>query len=71
VPDEEWGQRIAAFVVVKSGSTATSEDLREYVRERLRGSKTPDVVSILPELPHTPTGKVLRRQLVAELLTSA
>jgi acyl-CoA synthetase (AMP-forming)/AMP-acid ligase II len=71
VPDEEWGQRIAAFVVVRAGSAVTAEELREFVRERLRGSKTPDVVSILPELPHTPTGKVLRRQLVADLLTTA
>jgi acyl-CoA synthetase (AMP-forming)/AMP-acid ligase II len=71
VPDEEWGQRIAAFVVVAAGSTSTPDELREFVRQRLRGSKTPDVISILPELPHTPTGKVLRRQLVADLLTTA
>jgi acyl-CoA synthetase (AMP-forming)/AMP-acid ligase II len=71
VPDEEWGQRIAAFVVVKTGASVTAEELRAFVHERLRGSKTPDVVSILPELPHTPTGKVLRRQLVTDLLTTA
>jgi len=71
IPDEEWGQRIAAFVVLRPGAAATAEELREFVRERLRGSKTPDVVSIQQELPHTPTGKVLRRQLVADLLTMA
>jgi len=66
VPDEEWGQRIAAFIVLKEGHTLTADELRAYVRERLRGSKTPDVVSFLTELPATPTGKILRRQLVQD-----
>ncbi|MEQ6900362.1 AMP-binding protein [Nocardioides sp. YIM 152588] len=65
VPDEEWGQVIAAFVVLREGHDLTAEDLRGYVREHLRGPKTPDLVSFLPELPTTPTGKVLRRELVA------
>jgi acyl-CoA synthetase (AMP-forming)/AMP-acid ligase II len=71
VPDEEWGQRIAAFVVARSTSSITEAELVEYVRARLRGAKTPDVVTLLTELPRTPTGKVLRRQLVSDLLTSA
>jgi acyl-CoA synthetase (AMP-forming)/AMP-acid ligase II len=64
VPDEEWGQRIAAFVVAVPDTRPDVEELRRYVRERLRGSKTPDEIIILPELPTTPTGKVLRRKLV-------
>ena len=64
VPDEEWGQRIAAFVVAKPGVTPDADALRSYVRERLRSSKTPDKVIFLPELPTTATGKVLRRELV-------
>jgi acyl-CoA synthetase (AMP-forming)/AMP-acid ligase II len=71
IPDEEWGQRIAAFVVLRPSTTVTAEELSEYVRARLRSSKTPDVVTLLDELPRTPTGKVLRRQLVSDLLTSA
>jgi acyl-CoA synthetase (AMP-forming)/AMP-acid ligase II len=65
VPDLEWGQRIAAFVVLQVGHPVEPAELREWVRERLRGSKTPDDVVILDELPTTPTGKVLRRELVA------
>lgn len=65
VPDEEWGQCIAAFVVVRDGWDLTGESLRAYARQHLRGSKTPDRIYFLPELPTTPTGKVLRRQLVA------
>ncbi|MEU6260480.1 class I adenylate-forming enzyme family protein [Streptomyces sp. NPDC047043] len=65
VPDEEWGERIAAFVVTHEGSAVDAESLRAWVRNRLRGSKTPDVVVFREELPYTPTGKLLRRRLVA------
>ncbi|GAA2401748.1 fatty acid--CoA ligase family protein [Actinomadura vinacea] len=64
VPDLEWGQRIAAFVVPRPGLRVEAAVLREWVRERLRGSKTPDQIVVLDELPTTPTGKVLRRELV-------
>ena len=43
------------------------EDLRAHVRQHLRGSRTPDRVVFRHELPTTPTGKVLRRQLADEL----
>src|SRR5699024_10964385 len=45
IPDEEWGHRIAAFVVLKSGMELDGDELRGYVREHLRSSKTPDFVS--------------------------
>lgn len=64
VPDEEWGERIAAFVVVHEGARVDAEALRAWVRERLRSSRTPDTVAFLAELPYTPTGKLLRRQLL-------
>lgn len=66
IPDEEWGHRIAAFVVLRSGMELDSDELRSYVREHLRSSKTPDFVTFLPELPETQTGKILRRVLVSE-----
>ena len=68
VPDDEWGQRIAAVVCVEGddGSIA-SEDLTEWVRQRLRSSKTPDLVVFWPELPRTATGKLLRRQILADV----
>ncbi|MVZ99801.1 AMP-binding protein [Actinomadura sp. LD22] len=65
VPDLEWGQRIGAFVVRRPGAEVDPEELRAWVRERLRGSKTPDQVEFVDEFPTTPTGKVLRRELVA------
>ena len=66
VPDEEWGQRIVAIVVLRDGMTATSEELREYVRGTLRSSKTPDEIAFWHELPRTETGKLVRRNVVAQ-----
>jgi acyl-CoA synthetase (AMP-forming)/AMP-acid ligase II len=65
IPDLEWGQRIGAFVVVRAGESTDPAQLRAWARERLRGSKTPDDIVFVEELPTTPTGKVLRRELVA------
>jgi acyl-CoA synthetase (AMP-forming)/AMP-acid ligase II len=71
VPDEEWGERIVAAVVCRPGQSVRPDEVRTYVRERLRGSRTPDDVVIRGELPYTATGKLLRRQLAAEVLADA
>jgi acyl-CoA synthetase (AMP-forming)/AMP-acid ligase II len=75
VPDVEWGERLVAVVVPARGSATGSApeaaELREWVRARLRSSKTPDTVVFRAELPQTDTSKLLRRVLVAELAGSA
>ncbi|MEB3031914.1 class I adenylate-forming enzyme family protein [[Mycobacterium] nativiensis] len=68
-PDPEWGQIIVACVVPAPGTSPDPDVLREYVRVHLRGSRTPDRVIFRPELPTTPTGKVLRRDIVSDLQT--
>lgn len=65
--DPEWGQIIVAVVVAAPGAEPDPGELREYVRRTLRGSRTPDRVVFRQQLPTTPTGKVLRRELVSEL----
>jgi acyl-CoA synthetase (AMP-forming)/AMP-acid ligase II len=66
--DDEWGQRIAAVVSIDGdGDAVTSDVLREWVRDHLRSSKTPDLVAFWPELPRTATGKLLRRQILEDL----
>jgi acyl-CoA synthetase (AMP-forming)/AMP-acid ligase II len=67
VPDEEWGQRIEAVVVLRDGVTADVDALRAQVRGTLRGSKTPDRITSWRELPRTPTGKLIRRDIVEAL----
>ena len=64
LPSEEWGQQIGAFVVPRPGAQLSAEQVRDFARVRLRSSRTPDTVVFVPELPHTPTGKLLRRELV-------
>ncbi len=67
IPDEEWGQRIAAVVVVRPGVEVDPDELRAFARASLRGSKTPDVVVFRDALPYTDTGKLLRRAVQAEI----
>jgi len=67
LPDEEWGQIIAAVVVLRPGPEPDAEALRTFAREHLRTSKTPDRIEFRSELPHTETGKLLRRVLLTEL----
>ena len=62
VPDPEWGQEPAAFVVLKSRNTATAEEIIEYCRSIL-GFKRPRAVVFLDSLPRNPMGKVLKRVL--------
>jgi acyl-CoA synthetase (AMP-forming)/AMP-acid ligase II len=65
--DAEWGQIIVAVVVPHSGMNPDAGELRAFVRERLRGSRTPDQVVFRDELPTNATGKVLKRQLIEEV----
>jgi len=61
------GETVAAAVVLKPGATATAQELQDWVRSRLRSSRTPTVVDFRPELPYNETGKLLRRVLRTEL----
>ena len=67
VDDPQWGQAIVAVVVPAVGIDPDPEELREHVRKSLRGSRTPDRVVFRDELPTTPTGKVLRREIIETL----
>ncbi|CAB4611635.1 unannotated protein [freshwater metagenome] len=69
LPDDEWGQSIAAVVVLGTAGSATVDELQSFCREHLRGSKTPERIEFRDELPHTPTGKLLRREVLADLTT--
>lgn len=63
VDDAEYGQRLAAFVVLTGGSTATVDDLKAHVRSNLANYKVPRDITILDELPRGSTGKILRNEL--------
>ena len=63
VPDEVRGQIAKAFVVLKPGQSLTGEELLAYCKGKIATYKLPREVAIVPELPRTPTGKLLRRVL--------
>jgi len=67
VPDVEWGQRVAAFVVLRPGGSLSAEALTDFCRERLASFKKPEVLRFVAELPKNPMGKILRKDLRAEL----
>ncbi|HLI53272.1 MAG TPA: AMP-binding protein [Acidimicrobiales bacterium] len=61
VPDAEWGEAVAAAVVLRPGAEASAEELQAWVRERLRSTKAPQLIRFFAELPYNETGKLLRR----------
>ncbi|GAA2444475.1 AMP-binding protein [Actinomadura vinacea] len=66
VPDERWGERPKAFVVLREGAAVEMEELAGHVRARLARFKVPDVIEFVPELPKTSTGKIQKFQLRAK-----
>ncbi len=67
VDDEQYGQRLAAFVVLAPGGSATPDTLKQHVRENLANYKVPREIAVLDELPRGSTGKILRNELQARV----
>ncbi|WP_059015189.1 acyl-CoA ligase FadD12 [Mycobacterium sp. M26] len=67
VDDQQYGQRLVAFVVLTEGAAATPDDLKAHVRENLANYKVPREITILTELPRGSTGKILRNELLARI----
>jgi acyl-CoA synthetase (AMP-forming)/AMP-acid ligase II len=67
VPSELWGQTPVAFVVPRSGSELTEADVLQWCAQRLASYKRPSRVEFVPEIPLSPSGKVLRRELRARI----
>jgi len=63
IPDDHWGERPKAFVVLRENTAPTKEDLTAHVRARLAGFKVPDEIEFVAELPKTSTGKIQKFQL--------
>ena len=64
VDDADFGQRLAAFVVLRSGAELSADAVRSLVSSQLARHKVPRDVAFVDELPRTTTGKLLRRELV-------
>jgi fatty-acyl-CoA synthase len=63
VPDQKWGERPKAFVVLRAGASATQEDLIAHVKTKIAGYKAPREVLVIVDLPKTSTGKIQKFML--------
>ncbi len=63
IPHAELGEEVAAAVTLKPGASASAEELRAFVKERVAAYKYPRTVWVTSELPLTATGKILKREI--------
>lgn len=63
IPDDYWGERVRAIVVIKQGHTVTPEELVTHCHERLASYKRPESVIFTDLLPRNQMGKVIKREL--------
>jgi acyl-coenzyme A synthetase/AMP-(fatty) acid ligase len=62
-PHPEFGEAVTAFVTLKEGKVADEEEMIRFCKERLARYKVPKKVHFIKELPKSPQGKILRREL--------
>jgi len=67
LPDVEWGQRVVAVVVRRPGEQVDAAELGEFCRQRLASFKKPELFRFVDALPKNQMGKVLKKELRAEL----
>lgn len=63
LPDERWGERLRACLVLKANCRVTPEEIQTFCREYLADYKVPREVAVVPDLPRNANGKVLKRLL--------
>jgi len=63
VPDDRFGQRLAAFVVLQPGSDIDVPAIRDYLKSRVSRYEQPRDINIIEAIPRTPSGKIVRKQL--------
>jgi long-chain acyl-CoA synthetase len=63
LPDEHWGEIVKAVIVLKAGAIATEDEIREFCGKRLAGFKKPKSVEFWKELPKSPQGKILKKEI--------
>jgi fatty-acyl-CoA synthase len=63
IPDEQWGEVVAAFVQLASGQQTTADELRSYCRDHLAPYKTPARFEFVDAFPTTPSGKIQKFKL--------
>jgi long-chain acyl-CoA synthetase len=68
LPDKEWGERVTAFIAPKPGQKVVPDQLKIFLKSRLSPFKVPKEYIVVSELPKSPAGKVLKRELKKKYL---
>jgi acyl-CoA synthetase (AMP-forming)/AMP-acid ligase II len=68
LPDADWGEKVIAVIELKAGASATAEEFVAICREKLGSLKTPKQVLFWESLPRSPVGKVLKKDVRAQLV---
>jgi long-chain acyl-CoA synthetase len=68
LPDKEWGERVTAFLVAKPGKKIVPEEVKSFLKGRLSGFKVPKEYIVLEDLPKSPAGKILKREIKKQYL---
>jgi long-chain acyl-CoA synthetase len=63
LPDQEYGERVTAFIIEREGHRVDPASLRDFLKARLAGFKVPKEFVVVEELPKSSTGKLLKREL--------
>ena len=68
IPDKEWGERVTAFIVAKPGRFFDPGELKSFLKSRLSPFKVPKEYIAVSELPKSPAGKILKREVKKQFL---
>jgi fatty-acyl-CoA synthase len=68
LPDDKWGERVAAVLQLHPGHSVTADDVRVFVKARVGSVKSPKQVEVWPDLPRSRLGKVLKADVKSRLL---
>jgi len=71
LPDKEWGERVTAFIVPRSGHSVVPDELKSFLKSRLSPFKVPKDYVAVKELPKSPAGKILKREVKRQFLEKA
>jgi long-chain acyl-CoA synthetase len=68
LPDREWGERVTAFITLRPGQRIVPEELKAFLKSHLSSFKVPKEYIVADELPKSPAGKILKRELKKQYL---
>jgi long-chain acyl-CoA synthetase len=70
LPDKEWGEKVAAFIIPKAGKTISTDELKAFLKTKMAPFKVPKVYVITDTLPKSAAGKILKREIKRQYLAS-